>query len=59
MKDYEKYDDKQLIALININGNDKESAFKEIFNRYAKLLFIYCREKTEDLEAAKDLHQEI
>jgi RNA polymerase sigma-70 factor (ECF subfamily) len=57
--DYSKYDDKQLIGFISLEGNEKEFAFKEIYFRYAKRIYSHCKLKCTDEHEAKDMHQEI
>jgi RNA polymerase sigma-70 factor (ECF subfamily) len=59
LKDYSKYDDKQLIGFISLEGKEKEFAFKEIYFRYSKRLFIYCKLKCSDVNNAEDMLQEI
>lgn len=59
MKDYSKYDDKQLIGFISLEGNEKEFAFKEIYFRYAKRIYTHCKLKCTYEHEAKDMHQEI
>ena len=59
MKDFSKYDDKQLIGFISLEGKEKESAFKEIYFRYAKRIFSHCNLKCVNQDEAKYMHQEI
>ncbi len=59
MSDYSKYTDSQLIALLGIDGKEKDLAFREILERYGWRIFAYCRHKTDSRKDAKDLNQEI
>ncbi len=59
MDEFSKYDDKQLIDFIHIGEKGSEDAFKEIYNRYSKRLFLYCRLKCEISPDAEDIHQEM
>ena len=59
MKDFSKYDDKQLIGFISLEGKECEFAFKEIYFRYAKRIFSHCNLKCVNQDEAKYMHQEI
>jgi len=59
LKDYSKYDDKQLIGFISLEGKESEFAFKEIYFRYAKRIFSHCNLKCVNQDEAKDMNQEI
>lgn len=59
MTDYSKYDDEQLIGFIYDDGEEKECAFREIYNRYDKKMYSYCFFKTKNSDDAKDLFQEV
>ncbi len=59
LKDFGKYDDKQLIALIHVGGNELEGAFKEVYNRYSKRMFSYCRMKCTIMPDAEDIFQDM
>jgi RNA polymerase sigma-70 factor (family 1) len=48
--------DSELVSLLK-EGN--EAAFKEIFERYNKLLFLYAFKKLQDREQARDLVQDV
>lgn len=56
MKDYSKYSDAELAAFMR-SGDD--SAFKEIYQRYDKLLFLYAFNKLRNEEEAKDAVQDV
>ncbi|MCC8408563.1 RNA polymerase sigma-70 factor [Mucilaginibacter sp. UR6-1] len=53
---YHKIEDHGLIDLLN-QGN--YSAFKEVYNRYNSLLFIYAYRKLQDKEEAQDVVQDV
>jgi len=56
MKEYSKYNDDQLVALLR-QGN--ESAFTEIYNRFQGLLYVHAYKKLKDNEEAKDVIHEL
>jgi RNA polymerase sigma-70 factor (family 1) len=56
MSDYNKFSDSELAELFR-SGDD--AAFKEIFLRYDKLLFLYAFNKLRDEEEAKDAVQDV
>ncbi len=59
MSDFSKYNDEWLIAQICLGGDKRDSVFNEIYVRYSKRLYLYCRSKCEDMLDAEDIHQEI
>lgn len=56
MEDYSKYSDSDLGVLF-CNGND--AAFKEIYIRYDKLLFLFATRKLGDEDEAMDVVQDV
>jgi len=56
MPNYSEQTDKELIALLKNNNHD---AFKEIYNRYNGLLFVYAYKRLQVEEEAKDVIQEV
>lgn len=56
MTDYSKYSDSQLAELFR-SGDD--TAFKEIYIRYDKLLYIFAAKKLQDQNEAMDVVQDI
>lgn len=56
MEDFSKYSDKELLALFR-EGSD--AAFKEIYERYYRLLFLYAVKKLKSKEEAMDVVQEV
>lgn len=58
MKDYSKYDNNQLIALLREETSSAAEAFNVIYFRYCEGLNSYCLFITENRMEAEDLHQE-
>ena len=59
MKDFRKHNDKELIATVAGSGEpDKSAAFSEIYNRYSRKIFLYCRKVADSESAADDLFQD-
>jgi RNA polymerase sigma-70 factor (family 1) len=56
MSDYTKYSDAELAGLFR-DGDD--AAFKEIYTRYNKLLFIFAAKKLDDQDEAMDVVQDV
>lgn len=56
MSDYNKYNDSELAGLFR-SGDD--TAFKEIYTRYNKLLYIFALKKLEDENEAMDVVQDV
>ncbi|TKC08580.1 RNA polymerase sigma factor [Pedobacter frigoris] len=56
MADYGEYSDSELVGLFR-SGDD--AAFKEIYIRYDKLLFLYAFNKLRNEDEAKDVVQDI
>jgi len=56
MTDYSKYSDSQLAELFR-SGDD--TAFKEIYIRYDKLLYIFAAKKLQDQNEAMDVVQDV
>ncbi|PJJ85019.1 RNA polymerase sigma factor [Mucilaginibacter auburnensis] len=56
MGDYSSYSDSELIALFN---GDDDAAFKEIYQRYDKLLYIFAYRKLDDEDEAMDVVQDV
>lgn len=58
MKDYSKYDDDQLMALLREKHPICNEAFNVLYFRYAERLKSYCLFKSENAEDAKEIHQD-
>ena len=56
MEDYSKYSDTELAELFRA---DDDAAFKEIYQRYDKLLYIFAVRKLGDEEEAMDVVQDV
>src|SRR5687768_2720182 len=56
MEDYSKYSDTDLAELFRADG---DAAFKEIYQRYDKLLYIFAVRKLGDEEEAMDVVQDV
>lgn len=56
MEDYSKYSDTELAELFRADG---DAAFKEIYQRYDKLLYIFAVRKLGDEEEAMDVVQDV
>ncbi|MDR6785276.1 RNA polymerase sigma-70 factor (family 1) [Pedobacter africanus] len=56
MEDYSKYSDPELATALRL-GND--AAFKEIYTRYFKLLYLFAYNKLRDEEEAKDVVHDV
>lgn len=56
MEDYSKYSDPQLAAAMR-SGND--AAFKEIYSRYFKLLYLFAYNKLRNEEESKDVVHDV
>jgi RNA polymerase sigma-70 factor (family 1) len=54
---YIAYSDENILALIN--GNDGESAFAELYDRYFRILFNYTFSKVNDEFTAQEIVQEL
>lgn len=59
MQEYINLTDKELIILINSDDHKiKSSAFTEIYNRYNKRIYLYCRKVFGDKTVGDDIFQE-
>ena len=56
MEDYSRYSDSELVALFNAND---DAAFKEIYQRFDKLLYIFAYRKIGDSDEAMDVVQDV
>lgn len=53
-----KISDKELIALLN-NKSTEEEAFAEIYSRYSKMIWVYCKKVLQNEEDASDVFQDV
>jgi RNA polymerase sigma-70 factor, ECF subfamily len=59
MNDISKLSDKQLYNLVkNESGKTKEDAFAELYSRYSRGVYAYCRRILGDVVLAEDIFQE-
>ncbi|MNJ87460.1 RNA polymerase sigma factor [compost metagenome] len=56
MEDYSKYSDQELATAVG-EGND--AAFKEIYDRYYTLLYLFAYNKIRNIEEAKDVVHDV
>ncbi|MGY3211442.1 RNA polymerase sigma factor [Mucilaginibacter sp. HD30] len=56
MEDYSRYSDSELVALFNAND---DAAFREIYQRFDKLLYIFAYRKIGDSDEAMDVVQDV
>lgn len=56
MANYNAFTDSELILLLN---KDDDAAFREIYLRYDKLLYLYAYKKLRNKEEAKDVVQDV
>jgi len=58
-KDLSKYNDKQLYLLVKTgNARQKEEAFAELYTRYSRGIYAYCRRILGSEDLAEDIFQE-
>ena len=55
-KKYSTYSDKELVTMLD--GDEAESAFKELYQRYSSLVHAYCFRVFNNQELAEDIFQE-
>ncbi len=55
---YKKLDDIELVNLLRTD-NHKNGAFAEIYERYSKRLYAYCRKMLQNSEETNDIFQEV
>ncbi|MDA3844349.1 MAG: RNA polymerase sigma factor [Candidatus Kapabacteria bacterium] len=58
MKNYNQYDDRQLIALLNEDAPASEQAFRALYSRYSDKLHAYCLFKSDRHEDAEEIFTE-
>lgn len=50
--------DSELLNLISEGGTNREAAFRELFGRYSKKVYFYCRKFTGNNSIAQDITQD-
>jgi RNA polymerase sigma-70 factor, ECF subfamily len=57
-KNIQEYSDCELFDFLNQNSYLREAAFKELFNRYAKRIYSFCRKILANDRLAEDITQD-
>ncbi len=57
-KDYSQYTDEQLFAAFKQSGKEKDAAFRELFSRYERRVYVFCLRMTGNPDDAGDVFQE-
>ncbi len=56
--DYSRHTDQQLFEAFRLNGKEKDAAFRELFSRYERKVYVFCLRMTGDPDNASDIFQE-
>jgi RNA polymerase sigma-70 factor, ECF subfamily len=57
-RDFTKYCDQELVRSLSESNGDRDGAFAEIYMRYSKRVFMYCRRILGDEQQSEDVFQE-
>lgn len=57
-EDYSKHTDVQLFEAFKQNGKEKDAAFRELFSRYERKVYVFCLRMTGNPDDASDIFQE-
>lgn len=57
-EDYSKHTDEQLFAAFRQSGKEKDAAFRELFSRYERKVYVFCLRMTGNPDDAGDVFQE-
>ena len=57
-EDYSKHSDEQLFAAFKLSGKEKDAAFRELFSRYERKVYVFCLRMTGNPDEAADIFQE-
>jgi RNA polymerase sigma-70 factor (ECF subfamily) len=57
-EDYSKHTDEQLFAAFRLSGKEKDAAFRELFSRYERKVYVFCLRMTGNPDDAGDVFQE-
>ncbi len=57
-EDFSKHTDEQLFAAFRQSGKEKDAAFRELFSRYERKVYVYCLRMTGNPNDAGDVFQE-
>ncbi len=56
--DYSRHTDQELFAAFKENDKEKDAAFRELFSRYERKVYVFCLRMTGDPDNAADIFQE-
>ncbi|MDT8324681.1 MAG: RNA polymerase sigma factor [Bacteroidota bacterium] len=57
-EDYSRYTDEQLFAAFKQSGKKKDAAFRELFSRYERKVYVFCLRLSGNPDDANDIFQE-
>jgi RNA polymerase sigma-70 factor (ECF subfamily) len=57
-RDFTKYSDQELVRNLSGSNGERDGAFAEIYMRYSKRIFMYCRRILGDEQQTEDVFQE-
>ena len=57
-EDFSRYTDEQLFAAFRASGKEKDAAFRELFSRYERKVYMFCLRLCGNPDDANDIFQE-
>jgi RNA polymerase sigma-70 factor (ECF subfamily) len=57
-EDYSRYTDELLFAALKQSGKEKDPAFRELFSRYERKVYVFCLRLSGNPDDANDIFQE-
>lgn len=57
-EDYSRYTDEQLFTAFKQSGKEKDAAFRELFSRYERKVYMFCLRLSGNPDDASDIFQE-
>jgi RNA polymerase sigma-70 factor (ECF subfamily) len=57
-EDYSRHTDEQLFEALKTDGKEKDAAFRELFSRFEKKVYMFCLRMTGNPDDANDIFQE-
>ena len=57
-EDYSRYTDEQLFTAFKQSGKEKDAAFRELFSRYERKVYVFCLRLSGNPDDANDIFQE-
>ncbi|PLX30287.1 MAG: hypothetical protein C0600_08130 [Ignavibacteria bacterium] len=57
-ENFSRYTDEQLFAAFKMSGKEKDAAFRELFARYERKVYLFCLRMSGNPEDANDIFQE-